>query len=429
MKVLLINSEHTRAGGAYTVYLNTGEMLRKAGVEVVYFALHSDNELPCEQADFFAKPVSQSSPLKYVIKRFYNRDAARCLQRLIDAEHPDVAQAHLIWGSLAPSVLEVLRKNQIPVVHTVHDFAMVCSKVVLKGTDGNVCEKCAGGHACQSIKTRCHNGSYIRSLIATAEFKFRNRFHHPVELIDHFMFVSKFCLDKHCEMDKRFKDASKSVVYNVPNEDFEKLGEGVMPDTFNSYFLYYGRLSFEKGLNTLLEVFSRHPELTLKVVGTGPLEKELKEKYARPRIASGATEDCASGSIAAGGKCYENIQFLGYHSGGALAELVRSARYVCVPSEWYENNPMTIVESYTLGTPVIAAQIGGIPEIVDEEVTGYLFKSGAQEELESALQKSMALTAPEYRQMKVAASAFSHNKFARSTYVERLMEIFNSVLN
>lgn len=430
MKVLLINSEHTRAGGAYTVYLNTGEMLRAAGIEVVYFALHTGSEIPCAQSEYFANPVNQSSPVKYVVKRFYNRNAAKCLQKLIDAEHPDVAQAHLMWGSLAPSILEVLRRNRIPVIHTVHDFAMVCSKVVLKSSDGKVCERCAGGKACQSIKTKCHNGSFLRSLIATSEFIYRNKYHHPVSLIDHFMFVSKFCADKHCEMDGRFNSALKSVIYNVPNEDFASLAVGSMPDTYGSYYLYYGRLSFEKGLHTLLEVFSRHPEMTLKVVGTGPLEKELKEKYTCPRTANGVTEkNCASGSIAAGEKeCYENIQFLGYHSGGALAELVRSARFVCVPSECYENNPMTIVESYTLGTPVIASRIGGIPEIVEEGKTGYLFESGSKDGLEMALQNSNSLTKTEYQQMKEMAKKYSHEKFERDSYVDRLVELYDSVL-
>ena len=392
MKVLLINSGHSRGGGAFTVYLNTADMLRKKGIEVVFFSIHSSRELPCEQSNYFAKEVK---------------------------EHPDVAHAHLIWGGLAPSILDVLKRNHIPIVHTVHDYAMVCSLATMRGTDGKECDRCKDGKYFESLRTKCHKGSLIRSIIATAELASRNMYHHPVDLIDHFMFVSQFAASKHAQMDARFKEAPQSVMYNVPDEYFLEKAAEKEPDTYNSYYLYYGRLSYEKGLKTLLEVFARHPKLTLKVVGTGPLEKELREKY------EGMS---ANGSTRAAGQGYENIQFLGFHSGEALAELVQSARFVCIPSEWYENNPMTIVESYTLSTPVIASRIGGIPEIVNEGQTGFLFESASKEDLELALQKSLELTATEYRKMKVCAQEYAYFKFERGKYVERLLNLYREVI-
>lgn len=409
MKVLLINSGHNRGGGAFTVYLNTGEVLRKAGVNVIYFAMHSSKEIPCDQSDYFAKEIGQNTPLKYISSRFYNKDAADKLQRLIDAEHPDVAHAHLIWGGLAPSILDVLQRNHIPIIHTVHDYAMICSMVTLKGLDGKVCEKCSDGHYCQSIITRCHHGSILRSLIATAEFIYRLKKHHPVDLINHFIFVSQFCQDKHSQIDGRFKNVSQSVLYNVPDEEVVKLAMTQSKNNNQGYYLYYGRLSYEKGLRTLINAFIERAYLKLKIVGTGPLEAELKDL-------------CKKVSV-------NNIEFVGFKTGEELYKIVQGAKFVCVPSEWYENNPMTIIEAYTLGVPVIAANIGGIPEIVEDKKTGFLFESRSKDDLLNKLQLAEALSGEDYSNMKMNCKLFSDMKFKREEYAGRLIQLYKKVIN
>ena len=409
MKVLLINIEHSYGGGANTVYLNIGEMLRRHGVGVVFFALHSTNELRCEQSSFFGKGISQENPISYLYNRFYNRDAAISLQRLIDAEHPDVASIHLMFGGLAPSILKVLKQNKIPIVHTVHDYAMICSKVTLRGAQGEICEKCKGGDYFQGVISKCHHGSFVRSLLATLEIQYHNKRYHPTHYIDHFLFVSHFCANKHEEMDCRFTDVSKSVLYNVPDERVVKLARETVLDTYRGYYLYYGRLSYEKGLHTLIKAFVERPQLKLKIVGTGPLEQQLKD-YCR---------DLGS----------KNIEFLGFKTGYDLYRIVQEAKFVCVPSEWYENNPMTIIESYTLSTPVIAARIGGIPEIVNDKETGFLFNPGQVDDLLKVLDASVSLLESDYCVMKRVAADFSSLTFDRKNYIDRILNIFKRVIN
>lgn len=409
MKVLMINSGHFLGGGAHTVYLSNTAMLREAGVEVINFAQHSNKDLPCEQSEFFPKEIPQSKKLQYIKNRFYNKEAAQCLQRLLDKEHPDIAHVHLMWGTIAPSILEVLKKNNIPVVHTVHDYAMICSLATLRSTSGKVCERCSGGRFFESAKTRCHRDNWLRSYIASIEIASRNKRHHPVNLITHFLFVSHFCENKHCDMDSRFVKAKKNVLYNIPNANVIELAKERIPDTFNSYYLYYGRLSYEKGVNTLISAFIENPQLTLKIVGTGPLEANLKER-------------CEKAGVG-------NIEFLGFKTGEELYRIVQEAKYVCVPSEWYENNPMTIVEAYTLGTPVIAARIGGIPEIVEDNNTGYLFESSSVEQLCLALNKSFNVTEEDYNQMKKNAQMFSEEKFEPQKYIDRLLTIYQETIN
>ena len=184
------------------------------------------------------------------------------------------------------------------------------------------------------------------------------------------------------------------------------------------YFLYYGRLSFEKGIPTLLKVFAKHPELQLKVVGTGPLEKMLKKKY-----------KIVSAGASLGTECNENIQFLGYHSGVTLFELVRNAKFVCVPSECYENNPMTIIEAYSLGTPVIGANIGGIPEIVQEDNTGWLFETGNEESLEQTIVKASKIDDEKYADMCENAYSFYEDNFSEDVHYKKLIQLYNLIIN
>ena len=213
--------------------------------------------------------------------------------------------------------------------------------------------------------------------------------------------MSEFAKKKHEEIDDRFVSTKNIVLYN-----YTKIGvEYPMLEKHGGYYLYYGRLSHEKGVDTLLEVFSKHPELMLKVVGTGPREEKLK------RTAT------------------ENIRFLGYRSGGELAELVRSARFVCVPSEWYENNPMTIVEAYSMGVPVIGANIGGIPEIVEEGQTGFLFESGVAQSLEKALARSLSVGAKDYEAMKENALQFAKDHFDSGKYKDKLVSFYKEVID
>jgi len=163
-------------------------------------------------------------------------------------------------------------------------------------------------------------------------------------------------------------------------------------------------LSYEKGINTLLEVFAAFPDLRLKVVGAGPKENELKRKE------------------------YKNVEFLGFKSGRELYDLVRNARFVCVPSEWYENNPMTVVEAYSMGVPVIGARIGGIPEIVEEGITGFLFDSGNKESLIDTLRKSLDLDEYHHSEMKKHSRQFADKHFNKDVYVERLLDFYNKII-
>lgn len=423
MKVLLINNCFFRRGGSEAVFFGTADLLKEMGCEVVFFSMEDAQNIHTDSLEYF---VGRGGKLTQMKDYFSNAKAAKKLEEILETEKPDIAHVHLFWGGISPSIFAVLKKHRVPLVHTVHDYRMVCPAYTFRNGRGEICEKCKGGKYIECIKGRCSKGSVVKSALMAMEMFYRNRKWHPAKKLDGIIYVSNFSKRKHEDVDSRFIGAKNTVLYN-----FTKIGEEYpMVEENAGYYLYYGRLSFEKGIETLLEVFARHPELTLKVVGTGPLEEELKNKYERSHTASSTTEDGASGSIAMGEKkCYENIQFLGYHSGGALAELVRSARYVCVPSEWYENNPMTIVEAYSMGVPVIGANIGGIPEIIEEGKTGFLFESGNFESLEKALSQGDAIDEREYSKMKNSCLVFAKEHFNSEIYKQKLIDFYKEVIN
>ena len=416
MKILLIDNYHYRRGGAEVVYFNTGDILSSHGHKILYFSQLWDENLGCDYDVYFPKGVDIRRSTAYqkiigVRNYVFNTQAAKLLDKLIKDTHPDIAHVHLFWGGLSTSILKVLNRNGIPVVHTVHDYRMVCPAYTFKDGKNHICEKCHAGNYISCILNKCAKGNLLMGAIMTGEMYFRNIFFHPSKYISTFIYVSKFCRDKHIEHDERFLNCPSEIIYNFSNSDILHFCENKKENVnkYSNYYLYYGRLSYEKGIPTLIDAFAEHKDLNLKIVGTGPEETELK------RI------------------CYDrninNIEFLGYKTGRELYDIIQNAKFVCVPSEWYENNPMTIIESYTLGTPVIAAEIGGIPEIVVNNKTGFLFISADKKSLSDAIGKAQSIDLETYMSLCENADSFAKENFSIDNYYNRLMDVYNRTLN
>lgn len=177
----------------------------------------------------------------------------------------------------------------------------------------------------------------------------------------------------------------------------------------DKYFLFFGRLSYEKGVKTLLTAFKNLPQCRLKIVGTGPKEGELKA-FAE-----------------AGGM--NNVEFFGYKQGQELADIVSNAYFVIVPSEWYENNPMTIIEAYSAGTPVIGARIGGIPEIVVDGKTGFQFESGDEEDLRRKVMVADSIGGVKYTEFSMNTIRFANDHLSKESYWNKLIAFYRRFVN
>lgn len=402
MKILLINRLHHVNGGADRVYLNTGELLERNKIEVIYFSSKNIKNQDNKFKDFFVEPIQTRNTTKFnkliVSKSYlYNSETIVKLEKLIKIFQPDLAHVHLFYGSLSSSLLSVLKKNKIPIVLTIHDYRLLCPTNAMIDKTGNICEKCKGSKFYNCLLKRCSEGNVFQSSILMLEAYLRNFIFDPIDMVDHFIFVSKFSLSKHIEFDERFRFKSTQL-YNfsktVSKVDFKR----------GDYFLFYGRLSIEKGILTLIEAIKGNNK-KLIIAGDGP----LKEEIVRYSYES------------------ENIFYVGFKENLDLQTLIKGCSFVIVPSEWYENNPMTIIESFLMGKPVIGANIGGITELLDFN-RGFLFESSSVSSLLEAINSATNIDDNKYKIISENSRNFALNKFNESIHFSELKKIYAKVL-
>jgi glycosyltransferase involved in cell wall biosynthesis len=315
---------------------------------------------------------------------------------LIDEFEPDIAHVHNMYGRLTPSVLDLLSEKAIPAVMTLHDYKLACPSYKLM-YNNRICEDCKGARYYKAVKNRCHKESYWASAAIAIDSYVNERLKKYEKNIKCFISPSHFL--KHKLIDFGW---SENQIKYVPN--FLNLSEFNPNFTPGKYFLYLGRLSEEKGIRTLIKAFSklRNPHVGLLVVGDGPIRKEL--------------EDLARNDL--------RIRFAGYLSGNSLLEATRHSLAVVVPSEWYENAPISILEALACGKPVIGATIGGIPEMIEDAVNGLLFESGNGDALRIALKRLAEMDATEIENMGRAARKKAERENGTESHYQSLMEIY-----
>lgn len=240
----------------------------------------------------------------------------------------------------------------------------------------------------------------------TAEMYYRNRDRHPVALFDSLIYVSHFGKEIHERMDSRFKEIKSHVLYNFVFRDKEAYKRSA-DEAYRSYYLYFGRLSYEKGVLTLIEAFETCPELQLLVLGSGPLEDELKQYVKQHEL--------------------KNVSFLEARSGASLYEVVSQAKFIVAPSEWYEMMGMTVIEGYSMGVPALVSDIGGLAEIVNDGETGFKFEAGNVDSLKAGIGKCEALSEQDYSLMREKAYTFGE-RFDEKVYLRQLLDIYQELI-
>lgn len=370
MKILMINSFHYMRGGGERCFFELSDLLRAHGHEVIPFCMDHPQNFPSPYQDHFVSfvdfPTELKKPglmpkLRVVERVLYSREARRKVEDLIAETQPDLAHIHGFIHETSTSILPALKAAGLPVVQTLHDYKIACPNTTFV-SDDRICEACKGSRYYNMTRYRCKRGSLSASLLATAEMYFHEVFRLYEPNIDHFISPSQFLADK---MNEHGVHKPITAIPNFLNPDnFTAVFE---PE---NYFVFAGRLVRVKGILTLLEAM-RHiqGDGVLKIAGAGELEPEMRRFVEFHQL--------------------NNVQFLGHLGTNDLADLVQRARFTVVPSEWYENYSMTVIESLACGTPVIGADIGGIPEQVRDGWNGFLFTPGDAVELAGKIQTLM----------------------------------------
>jgi glycosyltransferase involved in cell wall biosynthesis len=403
MKVLLINKNHFVVGGADSVYFNTGNLLNTNNIEVVYFSTKNIKNNSNKFENYFSDEVvtRDISIFKKILSSFkylYNFKSAKKLRNLIDKEKPDIAHIHLFYGTLSSSILIALKKLKIPIVLTIHDYRLLCPANAMLDKNNNICEKCANSSNLNCIRFKCSENNFFQSLLIGIEATIRQYFINPIDYVSQFIFVSKFSLHKHLYYNENFLNKSNHLYNFYIKQTLENFEKG-------DYFFFYGRLSKEKGIITLIESF-KVVKYNLVIVGSGPLSDYVIEST----------------------KLNCNIKYLGFKSGFDLENLIKGSSFVVVPSEWYENNPMTIIESFSLGKPVIGANIGGIPELIING-NGFLFESKNISDLVSKIHLASSVSLTDYNKFSKSCYNFSKKYFNNEFHFRELLKIYNKAIS
>lgn len=399
MRILHVNKFHFVKGGAERYVADLADAQQRAGHEVAPFAMQHARNAATPFAKYFPSEVdfdgAGARSLGVAARIVYSREAASCLDRLLRDWRPDVAHLHNIAHQLTPSILPVLAKHRIPVVQTLHDYKIACPSYLFLD-HGSVCEACNGGRFYEAARRRCHRDSFAAGVVLATE-AYLHRALGSYDTVQRFLCPSRWMRDT---MARHGLPAEKltHLPYCVPAANYAP-AEGDGEDV-----LYAGRLSREKGLATLLAAVRQLPGTRLAVAGEGP---------ERPALEA-AREDGVA------------VTLLGYLNGEALHEAVRRARVVVVPSEWYENLPFAVLEAMALGRAVVGARIGGIPELVEDGVTGYTFAPRDADGLAQALATALADGARAAQQGRTARRRIEAD-FAPGAHLERLHAIYDAV--
>lgn len=360
--------------------------------------IRSEHEGYFVQEIEYGKEYSLARKIGSAQKIIYSFEARKKIRALADVYRPNIAHAHNIYHHLSPAIFSVLKNMGIPTVLTLHDLKIACPAYKMLASDG-VCERCNGGALKNVVLRSCVKDSVVLSSIVYLEAVLHKLLGSYSSSVDKFVVPSKFYQDKLVE----WGWPRDKLIY-IPNS-IDTSGIEMADGKCGRAFVYAGRLAPEKGVATLIDAVAM-AGAEAWIVGAGPDEAALKalavEKKAR-------------------------IGFIGHQDKAALFSIMRRARAVVLPSEWYENAPLSVMEAYALGIPVIGAAIGGIPELVTDGETGLLFESGNVTALANAIAKVEQMADDDVREMGRRGNNLMKERFGPLQYKERMFDLYTSL--
>lgn len=372
--------------------LNLEELLKAHGHDVAVFAMQHPENLPTPWSKYFPSEVSFKPGPKMVeafLRPFGTQEVKRKFCALLDDFRPDVVHLNNIHSQLSPVIAELAHRRGIRVVWTLHDYKLLCPRYDCRQNGKKMCRECFTGKR-GVLRHKCMKDSWTASLLSCLEAVKWNR--ERVEACtDLFICPSRFMMERMAE--GGFNPGKLVTLCNFINTEKCRKEEAGRKD----YYCYVGRLSEEKGIGTLIDAASALP-YRLVVIGSGPMEERLKKE----------TEKRNAPVLFTGHKGWEEIK-----------ELVGNARFTVIPSEWYENNPLSVIEAQCLGTPVLGARIGGIPELIEEGRSGMTFESGNAQDLQEKIETMFTRSFD-----NIALARESQERHSAEIYYNEIMRIY-----
>lgn len=411
MNILLINNFYYNRGGDCTYLFSLKELLEAKGHKVSIFSMDHPLNYESDYSKYFVSYInyedeirtkSVASGFKVARRTIFSNEAKKKIQDLIKDEKPEIVHIQNIHHHITPSIFKVLKDNNIPIIWTLHDYTIVCPNTSFLA-HGKICERCKKRKFFWPSIIKCKKGSFAASTMAAIEIAthMMMRFYDDV---DYFIAPSEFLRLKLIEYgynEEKIKQLNNFTMFSE-GDNKEAAGE--------KYFIYLGRISSEKGVKTLIDAAimsfagANNSGYKLKIVGNGPLRNDMKA-YVKSRNAG------------------DQIEIMGHKNHAEAMDILRNSSFLVIPSEWYENFPYSVLESFQLGKPVIASRIGGIPELVKNWETGLLFETGNTKMLSGKI--SFFLSHPEKAEaIGKVGKDFMFGEINAENHYLRLMEIY-----
>ncbi|MCC3382042.1 glycosyltransferase family 4 protein [Paenibacillus farraposensis] len=388
-KMLIIHNYYQQSGGEDKVVAQESAMLRSRGIETEHYYAHNDS----------IQSKGLVNMAKLAVEAAWSLPEFKKIKQLLLQTKPDVVHVHNFFPVISPSVYHACEWLGIPVVQTLHNYRLICpAATLMRGNE--VCEKCLHGTLLHSVRHGCYRGSRLQTIPVAAMIKFNELIGTWQHKVSRYIALTEFARDKFAE-----SGIPLERIAVKPNFVQHKAVEAQY-DPNDRYLLFVGRISREKGVHNLLQAWSRLEDragLRLVIIGDGPEKAKLAAAYPQ-----------------------EDIRFLGKLDGDTVLNCMSRAMYVMVPSIWYEGFPMTIVESYSVGTPVLCSRIGALEEVVEDGVTGFHFQPDDLDNIKAVIRRAVACE--HYTAMRQKVSEIYTARYTEEVNMKQLMAIYREVM-
>ena len=385
MKILQVHNFYQQKGGEDQVCAAEYKLLTDRGNQVSQYFVHND-------------AIKNISAFEVTCRTIWNNQAYSEITNLIEAEKPDIVHAHNTFPLISPAVYYAASAQGVPVVQTLHNYRLLCPAATLF-RNGRVCEECVGASVpYRSVVYGCYRQSRSATAVTAAMLVTHRMAQTWSTKVQAFIALTDFSKAKFVQ-----GGLPPDKILIKPNCLAEDPGIG---SGSGAYALFAGRLTEEKGLRTLVTAWERlSPAIPLKIAGEGPLSNWLQTRL----------------------RVLPNVQWLGQCDRAEMMSLLGDAAFVVFPSEYYENLPMTIIEAFARGTPVIASRLGSIEEIIQDGYNGFHFSPGDADDLRTRVD-AVASNPEQLRPMRQAARlSYERNYTAGGNYI-LLMNLYNAVI-
>ena len=400
MRILQINKYLKIVGGAETYMFQLSKILQSLDHEVKHWGMYDKDNLVDDfpgllvpNIDFQKQNTFQK--VSSALSTIYSKNNKKLISKVLDEFKPDIVHIHNYNFQLTPSILPEIKKRGIKIVQTIHDSQMICPYHRLYNFQKDeICTKCITGSFTNCIKDKCFDGSLMKSTIGAIESMFYHRNKYYEKYIDVFISPSNFLASL---VNKRIN----KEINIIPNFTEVALSNKAISEE-GDYYLYYGRISEEKGIKEIVDVFAK-TNLKLMIIGKGPLDEIIKIKISN----------------------LNNIEFLGPKYKEELFDLVSNAKFVVQSSKWYENCPMTIIESFALNVPVIGSNHSGFKDFITDGITGYLLNFENEEE---ATKKIIEIDKTDIYPIKNNVRKYFKSNLSKEIHTKKILDTYNKLL-